>query len=200
MKITYYLLLVFTIFLISCTRTRQTVRPAYGLATTENPLLLVRIDENQVPSPQWLDKSRLYFADKGLKSISYISMADTLYANLIQVGKLDEVSLKKMGEITKTDYFVHGYFGSKSENQGLGWNRVEANRRLSVPGSDRWVTFHLKAYDLHSGKEVASVTTKVQSNAMSKERDDGDESRYYVPINLNEKAFRKTHKKFYNPK
>ena len=35
-----------------------------------------------------------------------------------------------------------------------------------------------------SGKEVASVTTKVQSNAMSKERDNGDESRYYVPINF----------------
>jgi hypothetical protein len=197
LKPIYYLILFSVSFLISCTQTKQTLRPTYGLVTTKKPVLLIRIDEDKVPSPYWLDKSRLFFADKGLKSISYISMADTLYTNLIQVEKLDEKSLKKMGALTKTDYFIHGYFGAKSENQGLGWGRVDANRKLSVPESDRWVIFHLKAYDLNSGKEVASVTTKVQSNAMSKERDNGDESRYYVPINLNKKAFRKSHKKFY---
>ncbi len=199
-KPTFYLFLISTTLLFSCTRTKQTVRPTYGLATTENPLLLVMIGEGEMPSPYWLDKSRLYFADKGLRSISYISMADTIYSHLIQIDNLDEASLKKMGKITQTDYFIYGYFGAKSEHQGLGWNRVDANRRLSVPESDRWVTFNMKAYDLHSGKEVASVTTKVQSNAMSKERDNGDESRYYMPINLNGKAFRKSHKKFYNPK
>jgi len=188
-----------TLLLTNCTTVKHNLKPSYGFATTANPLLLIRIDEGQVPNPDWIAKSRAFFTENGCKSISYISVADTLYAHLIKAEEIDKEKLQKMGSLTNTDYFIYGYFEGQSKNAAFGFAKVDANSKFGPHESDRWASFHIKAYDLRTGEEVASISTQVRTNGISSNDEFGSENRYFLPANTMRKAFKKAHKKFYKP-
>ncbi len=199
MKCSFFLIVLISIALCSCSRTSYSILPYYGYDLQDSTRLIIAKFQNAPDDLQSEEATQqlrnLYQACASVEVVPYDTVQDLFYRNVSYINPIWDINSDFLFDLYRTTtarYLLVGKVLERASDRPPVSIASSYNTGQVEDIHENFIVLQFTLFDLANGKTVLELHTRTKASQVNYPSGDGDVTSFHAPVRLLNKALEKS--------